>query len=143
MADMLRGQTFDGQYLHSINDLLQAVAFAVRSTVITHLNHSPAQLVFNRDMILDIQQTIDWKLIHNKRESPAVGANIAENKKRVPHVYQPGNKVLLFVTRKSKLGKPTEGPYTILEVYDNGTIEIQRDSYTETINIRRVKPFME
>jgi len=38
---------------------------------------------------------------------------------------------------------PTEGPYNIIEVYSNGTVQIQRGIMQERLNIRRIKPFKE
>ena len=39
---------------------LAAAAFAIRSTLHTTLKASPAQLVFQRDMLLPIQFTANW-----------------------------------------------------------------------------------
>ena len=36
-----------------------------------------------------------------------------------------------------------EGPYTIIQVYYNGTVRIQRGSVNERINIRRLTPYIE
>eukprot|EP00957_Ditylum_brightwellii_P020736 1563555-Ditylum_brightwellii.AAC.1 len=44
---------------------------------------------------------------------------------------------------RAKLRRPTKWPYKIVEVYKNGTVKIQRRSYTETINIRQLKPYNE
>jgi hypothetical protein len=40
-----------------------------------------------------------------------------------------------------KLNQPTKGPLTIETVHTNGTVDIHRGQFTETINIRRLKPF--
>ncbi len=64
-------------------------------------------------------------------------------KNRITHAYSVGDKVLLFTKRKTKLDSPTEGPYSIMNEYDNGTIKIRRNTYDEIINMRRVKPFKE
>ena len=37
----------------------------------------------------------------------------------------------------------TEGPYKITKINPNATVEIKRGNYTETISIRRIKPFRE
>ena len=44
---------------------------------------------------------------------------------------------------KAKLNERTEGPYQVLNVFDNGTVKIRRDTYDEIINIRRIKPYNE
>ena len=51
--------------------------------------------------------------------------------------------ILNRVDRGAKLNSPTEGPYEIVKVYNNGTIKIKRNKYFETISITRVKPFNE
>ena len=43
--------------------ILSATAFAVRSTYHTTLKKSPGQLVFGRDMILNIKHTENWDFI--------------------------------------------------------------------------------
>ena len=40
-----------------------------------------------------------------------------------------------------KLHQPTEGPYRILHVYENGTVKIQQGGYNEILSIRRLRPF--
>ncbi len=50
-------------------------------------------------------------------------------------------KNLKFQEQKDKLDRPTKGPFTITKVYDNGTVAINRGRYTETIHIRRLKPY--
>ena len=40
-----------------------------------------------------------------------------------------------------KLQQPTEGPYRVLKVNENGTVRILRGFFEETIHIRRLKPF--
>ena len=42
-----------------------------------------------------------------------------------------------------KYETPYSGPHQVLEVYDNGTLRIQKGAVTETINIRRATPFYE
>jgi hypothetical protein len=96
-------------------------------------------------MILDIQAKVDWKMIHDKKKKQAEKVNAQVNKSRIPHEYAPNDLILINLERKSKskLATPTEGPYKILQVFNNGTVRIQRKSYEETINIRRIKPYKE
>ena len=43
---------------------------------------------------------------------------------------------------KSKYAKnPWEGPYTIVQVNDNGTVRLRMGAVTDTINIRLLKPY--
>jgi hypothetical protein len=43
--------------------ILMVAAFALHSTYHTTLNATPGQLVFGRDMILNIQHQADWSAI--------------------------------------------------------------------------------
>lgn len=59
MANMLRTIKFtmkddlEGTWRTEVDAILQAVAWVLRSTVGTTLRHTPANLVFNKDMILN------------------------------------------------------------------------------------------
>ncbi len=68
--------------------------------------------------------------------------NSKENSIRVPHDYQVGDKVLVTdkdIHRKSN--SPTKGPYSIVQVYTNGTIRVQHGVVTERVNIRFCTPY--
>ena len=93
---------------------LSATSFAIRSTVHTTLEASPAQLVFGRDMILPLSFKANWARIHMKREKEMMKNNDRENRSRIPHEYKVGDKVLLTKGKKpSKLDAPREGPYNV------------------------------
>ena len=75
--------------------ILSATAFAVRSTYHTTLQATPGQLVFGRDMILNIQHTANWKAIKDRKQQIIKKNNLRENRTRIPHTYRRGEKVLL------------------------------------------------
>ena len=123
---------------------LSAVAFAIRSTHHTTLGATPAQLVFNRDMILPIQMQFDWERIRKQRQQTINKNNEKENTRRIPHQYKVGDKVLLARPGMlRKLSIPRTGPHIVQAVYTNGTLQIKRGSISERVNIRRVTPFIE
>ncbi|POM81556.1 Retrovirus Polyprotein [Phytophthora palmivora] len=121
------------------------VAFAIRATVHTILKASPAQLVFQRDMITDSLFTANWATIYSRRQRQTRRDNERESRARHDHDYRIGTKVLVVkdIRKLPKLAQPTEGPYTVTAVHSNGTLTINRGRYEETINQRRVKPFFE
>jgi hypothetical protein len=89
---------------------------------------------------------VDWNNVHRIRTSQAIASNIRENKSRSDIQYTIGEKVLLVLDAderrdKPKLNRPTRGPFTVTRVFDNGTVEINRGRYFETISIRRLKPY--
>jgi len=122
--------------------VLSAAAFAIRATYHTTLKASPAQLVFGRDAIMNVKFEANWNLIRDRKQKLIQQNNKRENAKRIAHVYKKGDMVLYRVDSLSKFNNnPYEGPYPVIQVYENGTISIKRGSVIERINIRLVKPF--
>ncbi|KAL7529282.1 hypothetical protein ACHAWF_002915, partial [Thalassiosira exigua] len=67
-----------------------------------------------------------------------------ENARRIDYDYRVGQKVLLTrdgTLRKSEL--KYDGPFTVTEVYMNGTVRIQRGTINERLNIRIIVPYFE
>jgi transposase InsO family protein len=125
-------------------DLLPAVAFAIRGTFHTILQATPCQVVFGRDLILDASFTANWSAIVARKLRQTQIDNARENQSRIAHIYAVGDLVLIQLNRRllPKLARPTDGPYRVVKVNFNGTVVIQRGSYAETINIRRLSPFL-
>ena len=123
--------------------ILCATAFAIRATLHTTLQKTPAQLVFGRDMILNINHVANWEHIRQRKQNLINKNNQRENSKRLPYTYNVGDKVLLKRGTENKYEAPYEGPYSILKVHDNGTVRLQRGAISDTINIRRLTPYFE
>ena len=147
LGDMLRTknlQQYDFDALDPWNDILASVAWAIRSTHHSTLKASPAQLVFNRDMLLNVKFIADWEMIRLRKQEDVDKNNARENSLRVDHDYHIGDKVL--VTDRDihrKLNCPTKGPYNIIQIYTNGMVRVQRGAVTQRINIRRCTPYTE
>ena len=147
MADMLRTSppfTGDDWFLE-VQRMLQAIAWAIRSTVNTAVQLTPGQMAFHRDMITASQVHVDWDRVRRTRTTAAVRNTARENASRIPHQYAIGQHVLVKLDpsdRKWKLNAPFEGPFPIIKVFHNGTLRIQRGAYEETIHLRRLKPFL-
>ena len=124
--------------------ILAATMFAVRATYHTTLQATPAQLVFGRDAILNIQFEANWNFIRERKQKIIKKNNERENARRILHVYHRGDKVLYRARVTSKYGEDLyEGPYTILKVNDNGTVHLKMGAVTDTINTRLIKPYRE
>jgi len=121
--------------------ILAAVAFALRSTYHTTLQATPGQLVFGRDMILNVQHLTDWTAIKAHKQRLISKNNRIENSKRIPYTYQEGDLVMLENHRARKYEQPYSGPYRIQQVNTNGTVRLKIKSVTDTVNIRRIHPF--
>ena len=123
---------------------LTACAYAIRCTYHTTLKATPGQLVYGRDMILPIKFEADWALIEKQKQQSINESNKRENKKRIPHQYKVGDKVLLQKPGKlRKMSTPYAGPYEVIEVFTNGTVSINKGAVIQRVNIRRVVPYTE
>ena len=123
--------------------ILSAAAFALRLTV--HLMHQkpPGQLVFGRDMMLNIKHEANWDLIGQRKQDLINKNNLRENSKRTPHSYKDGDKVLVWTGIENKWETPQKGPFVILESFNNGTMSLRKGPVTDIVNIRRLTPFFE
>jgi hypothetical protein len=121
---------------------LQSTAWAIRSTYHTTLQATPCQLVFGRDMIHNIAFRANWDQIQKRKQDIINKSNQKENKSRIPYEYKVGDQVLLETPGiLRKLSTPRTGPYPVTNVYNNGTIRIQKGIVSERVNIRRITPF--
>ena len=148
MADMLHTSApFTGHdWFRDVQRMLQAIAWAIRSTINTAVQYTPGQLAFHRDMITATHVRVDWDRVYRVCAANSAKSNAREIVARVPHRYAVGEKVLVKLNdsgHKWKLNAPFEGPFVILKVCDNGTLQIQRGAYEEIIHLRRVKPFLD
>jgi hypothetical protein len=123
--------------------IISATAFAVRSTFHTTLRKSPDQLVFSRDMILNIKHVANWEFIRQRKQTIINKNNKKENAKQIPYDYKVGQKVLLKRGNEKKYKAPYNGPYPILKLYNNGTVRLKVGAFTDTYNVRRLTPYTE
>ena len=125
--------------------VLSAVRQAVRSIVHTTTRATPTQLVFGRDALLNISFEADWQYIKERKQHRILQNNKRENAKRRDHTYSPGDEVMVRSDPSRKLeGVRFNGPYTVTQVYDNGTVQLSKATNSgavlQTWNIRNVKP---
>ena len=99
IANMIRKFELKTNYLDQDDPwkgILSATAFAVRSTYHTTLKKTPRQLVFGRDMILNIKHIANWEYIRQNKQKMIEKNNKAENAKRVAYSYKEGDHVFLL-----------------------------------------------
>ena len=82
--------------------ILAAASFAMCSMYHTTLCTMPGQLIFGRDMILNIQYLADWTVIKARKQPLICKNNIIENSKYIPHQYKVGDMVMLENHRTNK-----------------------------------------
>ena len=122
--------------------VLAATMFAMRATYHTTTQATPSQLVFGRDAILNTKFEADWNFIRSRKQKIIKQNNLRENAKRLPHQYSEGDQILMKRESKSKYGHASyDGPFTVVKVYKNGTVRIQKGAVTDTFNIRLIKPY--
>ena len=144
IGNIIRTFELESNYLEEDDPwkgILSATAFAVRSTFHTSLQSTPGQLVFGRDMIFNIQHLANWEFIKQRKQKIINLNNKKENAKRVQHVYQVGDKVLLHRGTENKYESPYHGPFVIMQVNDNGTVCLKVNAVEDTYNIRRIIPY--
>jgi hypothetical protein len=149
IGDMIRVQNIQDK-----NDLdkdfgwtgvLSAVRQAVCSLVHTTTRATPTQLVFSWDALLNVSFQANWDYIKKQKQHHILQNNKRENAKRIAHTYNVGDQVMVKEDPHRKLeGAWFSGPYTVNQVYDNGTVQLSKatngGAVLTTWNIRNVKP---
>jgi hypothetical protein len=139
IGNIIRTFELENNYLDD-NDpwkgIPSATDFAVRSTFHTTLQKNPGQLVFGRDIILNVKHEADWEYIRALKQNNIIKNNKAENAKRIPHNNNIGNKVLLKRGTENKYETPYQGPFSITQVNENGTVQMMtKNAYLSTDDI--------
>jgi len=127
-----------------IDEALLIAIHAMRVGIHLTMGSSPGNLVFNRDMFLNIPLIANWHAITLKREHLINENLMKENQNRRCYDYTPQQRILKKTWKPQKLGSRTTGPYTILQMDVNGTVTIElRPGISEKLNIQRIIPYKE
>lgn len=128
--------------VQAVENALATTMYATRCSVSRALDSSPGELVFRRDMFVDIPVMVDLLTIQEKRQVMIDNNLRRQNEKRREFQYQVGGEVLIKAVDPSKMQEKAHGPYVITQVYTNGTVDVQRNhNVVERLNIRRLVPF--
>ncbi len=146
LGNMLRSyelKDHDFDYQDPWSQILANCAWAIRSTVHSVLNATPAQIVFGRDMLFDLSFTTEYKEIKKRKQEASDANTHKENSKRVKHDYKVNDQVLLDRgVLQRKLNPKRDGPYQVVRVYSNGTLKIRKGIYVQRVSIRRCVPYV-
>lgn len=126
-----------------VDNALAACCHAMRCAASKALsNHTPGEVVFRRDMLLDIPVLVDLLLLRDNRQLVIDDNLRRQNSKRREFDYRVGQEVLLKNSDARKLDPRALGPFRVTQVFTNGTVQIQRlPTVVERVNVRRIIPF--
>ena len=143
LGDMLRCQLASKHPKEDVvEELTSAAAFGIRATVHGTTKFTPAQLVFNKDLILRTNMEVNVELVRQRRATAIAANNQRENRRRIACDYKEGDKVLILSGGLDPKLQLHQGPYKVLAVNkSNGILHIKRKGYVEPINIRNVRPY--
>ena len=125
---------------------LSAIRSAVNSIVHTTARATPTQLVYGRDKFLNVSFVADWQYIKERKQRLIVQNNRKENRRRTPHTYHVGDRVMIRLMPSRKHGSfKYTGPHTLTRINDNGTVKLRKDAARggavyETWNVRNLEP---
>jgi hypothetical protein len=94
-------------------------------------------------MIFNISHVSNWELIRQNKQKLIDRNNKCKNAKRVEHTYKTGDLVLLKRGTENKYESPYNGPYSILQVNDNGTVRLKVGAVEDAYNIQRLTPYIQ
>ena len=130
-------------YIDPWGEILSSVAWAIRASYHSTLQATPAQIVFGRDMLFNMNKVINWKLITNNKRKQIARDNARENTGRIPHNYNIGDEVLRLKRGiRRKYSRNKSDPHRITAVHTNGTVTIAQGAKHQTISIRNIEPYL-
>jgi len=101
----LSKRVFD--YVNPWDEILSSVAWAIRASYHSTLQATPAQLVFQRDMVFNIADIVDWRSITINKQKQVDKYNLRENRKRVDYDYEVRDQVYII---RYGIYRKLEGP---------------------------------
>ena len=124
--------------------ILDSTMFALRATLHTTTQYTPAQLIFGRDSIINQRHDVGWETIRKRKQDLINKGNECENCNQIGHMYKQGDKVLLQNTWKTKFSQDAYvGPYVITTVRNNSTVRARKGRVMDTLNIRSLTCYKE
>ena len=131
----LENVTFDA--VSPWSEILVSIAYAVWCSYHSTLQATPGQLVFGRNMLLDINFRPNYKEIWLMKKTNINYNNKCENAKRVQYDYEiVHHTYILRNGNYRKLEGEKLGQFRITQVNTNGSFRIQRVIVNEQINIQ-------
>ena len=113
----------------------------MRFTVHATLQVTPAQAIFGCDMLFNLTWKINHDDIFERRQKHIFENHERENRLRLDHTYQIGDRVLLNRDiLQRKLNPKRNGPHIIQQVYSNSLAKVQLGNVAQKVSIRWLIP---
>ena len=124
---------YDFDAIDPWSEQLASVAWTIYSTHHTILKATPGQqLVFDRDMLLNLKFVADWGAIRLRKQKDIDRNSNKETSLKISHNYQAHDKVLIISNdNHRKLNCPIKGPDPIVQLYSNSTVHVQKRYYDQ------------
>ena len=137
-----KGLTPQQQAKQIMNNALAIVMHATRYAVNHTMKISPGALTLRRDMFVDVPIIADLIAIRNNRQQ-LIDTNLTRNNhKCYDYHYIIGQRVMVKTYDPVKMQEKLHGPYLILELQTNGTVQIARAPHVvETFNLQKIVPY--
>ena len=121
--------------------LNQRLEQSIRSDAHRDIIVSPGQLIFGRDTILPIKQTVDLESILQRKQTQINKYSFLKNSHRVDHDYELGDKVIITKNTAYKYKTQYTRQFDIAQCCTNVTVKLQNGVTKITYNIIRIKPY--
>ena len=133
----LDNKVFD--HIYTWGENLTYIVLVIRASYHHTIMETPNQVVFGRDMILNLASVVYWRVVTTAKKRQVDIDIFQEKYRRVVNGYIIGNKVYGEMTViYRKLDYKKKGLYRITEAFTNGTVGFQQGQLNKHINIRRL-----
>ena len=124
-----------------LDNALAAAMHVTRCAVNPTPQNSSGSIVYNRDMLIDVPLIADLTVIRDQQQA-LVDKNLCrQNSKRQEHTYIVGQYIWVKNYEEDKMLPKLLGPYPIVQVFTNGTVDIQRTpTVRDRMNLRWLRP---
>ena len=128
--------------------ILSATMFALRATVHTTSQYTPAQLVFGRDSVLNVRHKANWKLIKERKQKLINKGNERENKierrtKELEEMEARLNHLQSSLRESNSLISYNNDKYITFQKSDNHNQEESKEPFYENIRHQSIENSME
>ena len=115
--------------------------YALRCMVNHTIQASSGEVVYRRNMLMDIPMIVNLEAIGERRQQLIDSNLLRLNQRRINHNFAIGDMVLTRIHNPDKLEDRFDGPCRISRVYTTGTCDIEMDPVTvRRYNIRQLVP---